>query len=117
MQHSRVLLLLAASFCGCLSAETLAISHPDDPSKKVEFFLQKPSGKGPWPTVVLLHGHQDPPSHGGQDFVTWGELDRFAKRGYLAVAVSQPGYGNSSGPADFCGHVHATRCLGSPNKA
>jgi dipeptidyl aminopeptidase/acylaminoacyl peptidase len=26
-----------------------------------------------------------------------------ADRGYLAVAVSQPGYGNSAGPADFSG--------------
>jgi dipeptidyl aminopeptidase/acylaminoacyl peptidase len=42
-------------------------------------------------------------SHGGKDFADWGVLDRFAKRGYLPVAVSQPGYGHSTGPADFCG--------------
>jgi dipeptidyl aminopeptidase/acylaminoacyl peptidase len=35
--------------------------------------------------------------------VKWGVLQQFANRGYLAVAVSQPGYGNSNGPADFCG--------------
>jgi pimeloyl-ACP methyl ester carboxylesterase len=83
--------------------EILSIPHPDDPAKKVEFFLEKPSGIGPWPTVVLLHGHQQPPRSGGKDFVNWGVLDRFAERGYLAVAVSQPGYGNSTGLADFCG--------------
>lgn len=33
----------------------------------------------------------------------WGVLDKFAERGYLAVAVSQPGFGNSSGSKDFCG--------------
>jgi dipeptidyl aminopeptidase/acylaminoacyl peptidase len=86
-----------------LAADTIFIHHPDDPGKRVEAFLQKPDGNGPWPTILLLHGHQEWPSSGGKDFVTWGELDRFAKKGYLAVAVSQPGYGKSSGPADFCG--------------
>lgn len=32
-----------------------------------------------------------------------GVLDDFAGRGYLAVSISQPGYGGSTGPADFCG--------------
>ena len=53
--------------------------------------------------MVFLHGHQEAPRLGGKDFVSWGVLDRFAKQGYLAVAVSQPGYGGSDGPADFCG--------------
>jgi len=79
------------------------IPHPDDASKQVEYFLEVPAGKGPWPTVLLLHGHQEAPRPGGMDFVTWGVLKQLASRGYLAVAVSQPGYGNSSGPADFCG--------------
>jgi dipeptidyl aminopeptidase/acylaminoacyl peptidase len=35
--------------------------------------------------------------------VDWGVLKQLSKRGYLAVAVSQPGYGNSAGPADFSG--------------
>ena len=98
---------LTLALCACtlksLVADTFFIHHPDDPGKRVEAFLQKPAGNGPWPTIVFLHGHQEWPSNGGKDFVTWGELDRFAKKGYLAVAVSQPGYGHSSGPADFCG--------------
>lgn len=84
-------------------ALTLSIVHPDDPAKRVEYCLEKPSGAGPWPLVVFLHGHQDMPRAGGYDFVKWGILEQFAKRGYLAVAVSQPGYGNSTGPGDFCG--------------
>jgi dipeptidyl aminopeptidase/acylaminoacyl peptidase len=79
------------------------IPHPDDRSKRVEYFLKRPSGAGPWPAVLLLHGHQQSPRPGGRDFATWGVLDQLASRGYLAVAVSQPGYGNSTGPADFCG--------------
>jgi dipeptidyl aminopeptidase/acylaminoacyl peptidase len=95
---------IALSSCG-QGAESAAldIPHPDDPSKHVEYFIEKPDGKGPWATIVLLHGHQDAPRPGGRDFVEWGVLKTFAARGYLAVSVSQPGFGNSSGPADFCG--------------
>jgi dipeptidyl aminopeptidase/acylaminoacyl peptidase len=82
---------------------SLHIAHPDDTAKHVEYFIEKPSGTGPWPTVVLLHGHQDGLRPGGKDFVDWGVLKQFAARGYLAVAISQPGYGKSDGPPDFCG--------------
>jgi dipeptidyl aminopeptidase/acylaminoacyl peptidase len=108
-RYSRFLLLFMLGLLACSSrksarAETLSIPHPDDASKSVEYFLEKPSTLGPWPAIIFLHGHQDWPFQpGGKDFVKWGVLDEFAKRGYLAVAVSQPGYGNSTGPADFCG--------------
>jgi dipeptidyl aminopeptidase/acylaminoacyl peptidase len=104
----KTLLLLFVGLIACSGhkiahAQALSILHPDDPAKKVEYFLEKPKGSGPWPTVVFLHGHQDPPRAGGKEFVRWGVLDEFAGRGYLAVSISQPGYGNSTGPADFCG--------------
>ena len=95
--------LLACSPHKIARAQTLSIPHPDNPGKKVEYFLERPQGSGPWPAIIFLHGHQDWPTAGGKDFVKWGVLDEFAGRGYLAVAISQPGYGNSSGPADFCG--------------
>jgi len=95
--------LIACSGNQIARAQTFTMPHPDEPGKKVEYFLEKPKGSGPWPVVVLLHGHQDAPSAGGMDYVKWGVLDQFADRGYLAVAISQPGYGNSAGPADFCG--------------
>ena len=98
-----VLNLLACHQMAHAQTQTLTIPHPDDPSKVVEAFVKKPAGRGPWPTVVLLHGYQTSPSAGGMDFVNWGVLDKLANRGYLAVAVSQPGFGNSTGPADFCG--------------
>jgi len=106
--RSRLLLAIALSALACprkgnARAESLSIPHPDDSSARVEYFFEKPAGGGPWPSVVFVHGHQEWPRSGGKDFVTWGVLDRFAKRGYLAVAISQPGYGSSSGPADFCG--------------
>jgi dipeptidyl aminopeptidase/acylaminoacyl peptidase len=98
-----LLVLIACSGNQTARAQTLTIPHPDAPGKKVEYFLEKPKSNGPWPVVVFLHGHQDSPSVGGKDYVKWGVLDQFADRGYLAVAISQPGYGNSDGPLDFCG--------------
>lgn len=95
--------LIACSGHKIACAQVLSITHPDDPSKKVEYFLERPKGKGPWPMIVLLHGHQEWPRAGGKDFVKWGVLDEFANRGYLAVSISQPGYGGSTGPSDFCG--------------
>jgi len=95
--------LIACSGNQTARAQTLTIPHPDAPGKTVEYFLEKPKIGGPWPVVVFLHGHQDWPSAGGKDYVKWGVLDQFADRGYLAVSISQPGYGNSAGPADFCG--------------
>jgi dipeptidyl aminopeptidase/acylaminoacyl peptidase len=104
----RLMLLMLGGLIACsghriANAQTLSVPHPDDPSKKVEYFLEKPKGNGPWPTIVFLHGHQEWPRAGGKDFVKWGVLDEFAGRGYLAVSISQPGYGGSTGPADFCG--------------
>jgi dipeptidyl aminopeptidase/acylaminoacyl peptidase len=106
--RSRILLALAITALACsrrasARAESFFIPHPDNAARQVEYFVEKPVGRGPWPSVVFIHGHQGWPRSGGKDFVKWGVLDRFARRGYLAVAVSQPGYGGSSGPADYCG--------------
>jgi dipeptidyl aminopeptidase/acylaminoacyl peptidase len=53
---------------------------------------------------MFLHGHQDgTTTPGGKAFVDYGVLEDAAERGYIGVAVSQPGYGRSEGPADFMG--------------
>src|SRR5579884_681875 len=96
-------IMATASVFVSLGAETLTMPHPDAPSRSLEYFVEKPAGAGPWPAVVFIHGHQEGSRPGGRDFVTWGVLDEYARRGYLAVAVSQPGYGGSTGPPDFCG--------------
>ena len=36
-------------------------------------------------------------------YVTTGRLGVTATQGFVAAALSQPGYGNSDGPPDFCG--------------
>jgi dipeptidyl aminopeptidase/acylaminoacyl peptidase len=71
--------------------------------KAIELFWTKPEGEGPFPAVLFIHGHQESQRNGGQAYVLTGRLGIMARRGYVAAAVSQPGYGNSSGPPDFCG--------------
>ena len=79
-----------------------------------ELFLLQPSGPGPWPVMLFLHGHQSAPRPGGRVFlkldqrprlatIDEGRLARMRDRGYLAAALSLPGYGTTPGPADFWG--------------
>jgi dipeptidyl aminopeptidase/acylaminoacyl peptidase len=76
----------------------------NDPSEMVEYFISKPAGAGPWPTIILVHGHQDEvPKPGAKALANAGRLTEFARRGWVAIALSQPGYGRSDGPPDFCG--------------
>jgi len=102
-----LVLIVFLALAGCarpVDAGAEAVLHPDRAGAKIEYFLRRPKGAGPWPTLVFLHGHQPLLSRsGGRAFVTWGVLDRVAKQGYLAVSVSLPGYGGSSGPQDFAG--------------
>jgi dipeptidyl aminopeptidase/acylaminoacyl peptidase len=101
------ILLFALALTSCdkpLQAARLTLPHPDKASAVIEYFADQPSGKGPWPTIIFLHGHQSPLTRvGGEAFVKWGVLKRFASEGYLAVSVSLPGYGGLSGPEDFAG--------------
>ncbi len=80
----------------------------------LELFVATPEGSGPFPVILLVHGHQGSPRPGGRvfdlldrrplhGFVDQGRLERLRERGYLAAALSLPGYGETTGPADFCG--------------
>src|SRR5262245_7477225 len=74
------------------------LAHPDNAKDQIEIFWARPVGAGPWPAIVFLHGHQNPPpGNGGKDFVQWGVLAAAVQRGYVAIAISQPGYGASDG--------------------
>jgi dipeptidyl aminopeptidase/acylaminoacyl peptidase len=103
----RFLFVFALLVAGCGRAEPVdgfRIPHPDSRGTNIEYFVAQPTGAGPWPTLVFLHGHQRAGRQiGGRAFVDWGVLDRYAARGYLAVSVSLPGYGGSGGPSDFAG--------------
>jgi dienelactone hydrolase len=77
--------------------------HPQHPSKQLEVFWTTAVGQGPWPAVLFIHGHQEQYKNGGAAYIKTGRLGSLASRGYVAAAVSQPGYGHSDGPPDFCG--------------
>jgi dipeptidyl aminopeptidase/acylaminoacyl peptidase len=81
-----------------------SLSAPGNPRKHVEYFWIVPEGTGPWPAIVLIHGYQEGrDTPGGKAFVDYGALDTLAAHGYVAIAVSQPGFGHSDGPPDFMG--------------
>ena len=71
--------------------------------RKVELFLAKPAEEGRRPAVLFIHGHQEKNRNGGEVYLINGRLGTMARRGYVAAALSQPGYGGSDGPPDFCG--------------
>lgn len=110
----RFLLLLVFAGCAAIEEGPLIdrggwvvrrefLPHSRDGNKKVELFWTKPPGEGPYPAILFIHGHQEQVKNGGEEYVRVGRLGIMASRGYVAAAVSQPGYGNSDGPPDFCG--------------
>jgi dipeptidyl aminopeptidase/acylaminoacyl peptidase len=66
-------------------------------SKHVEALSFEPRGAGPFPGLLLIPGH----SRTARDWIPNGLT--FARDGFAGLAVSQPGYGKSEGPADFVG--------------
>lgn len=70
----------------------------------VELFLARLSDTGPAGAILFVHGNQGGLLLGGKEAVDNGSLLRFSSRlNVTAAAVSQPGFGASEGPADFCG--------------
>jgi len=75
-----------------------------DANKKIELYWTKSKGDEPRPAILFIHGHQKKRSLGGKEYVKFGALSNNAKFwGWVAAAISQPGYGKSDGPPDFCG--------------
>ncbi len=71
---------------------------------KVELFQAQPESGTPEGAILFVHGNQGGQLIGAQEAVDSGALLRFSSRLHVtAAAVSQPGFGASDGPADFCG--------------
>ncbi len=77
--------------------------HPGAEGKRVDMAWTRPEGEGPFPALLFVHGHQFGERIGWVEFEENGCLARMTGRGFVAAAVSQPGYGASDGPPDFCG--------------
>ena len=104
MKHAASAVLLAALLSGCATVEsTVQRESLSVSGRRVEMFWAKPAGEGRRPAVLFIHGHQETNRIGGEMYVNGGRLGIMAQRGYVAAAISQPGYGNSEGPPDFCG--------------
>ena len=74
----------------------------DRPS--VELFQASPGGAGPAGAILFVHGNQGGSRIGARETVDSGTLLRFCSGlNITAAAVSQPGFGASAGPPDFCG--------------
>jgi dipeptidyl aminopeptidase/acylaminoacyl peptidase len=59
------------------------------------------------PLLLFIHGHQyaggwKEPDAGGYE-VSPSRAKGIAQNGWVVASISQPGYGASTGPADFCG--------------
>ncbi|HEV2605221.1 MAG TPA: prolyl oligopeptidase family serine peptidase [Microvirga sp.] len=97
-----------------MAQERVLVPSAGDGAEVVELFVHAPEGTGPWPVILFVHGHQSAPRPGGRVFMQLdrrptlgtldeGRLERMRERGYLAAAVSLPGYGETPGPSDFWG--------------
>jgi len=64
---------------------------------EIEAVLTVPEGAGPHPGIVLVPGY----SRTAYDMLPVAVA--MARAGFATVAVSQPGFGGSTGPADFVG--------------
>ncbi len=67
------------------------------------YWAEPPGAKGKLPVVVYIHGVQGEDRPGAENFVEGGLLKISAAQGYVSVGMSMPGYGQSTGKADFCG--------------
>ena len=69
----------------------------DRGASHVEAVVTRPAGASPHPGLLLVPGH----TRTAIDMLPLSV--RFARAGFATIAVSQPGYGGSTGPADFAG--------------
>ncbi len=107
MKWASILLFLISTIIGFYAHADTSVARDritTSSNDRVEYLWSQPEGKGPWPVLVLIHPHQEWPNKiGAEIFVRNNSLSYWTQKGFVTVAVSQPGYGESQGPADYCG--------------
>ena len=100
------LLISGATLAASPASSELAAHHEliGSAGNHVEIYWAVPPGaQGKLPVVVYIHGVQGEGRPGAKNFVEGGLLELSAAKGYLSIGMSMPGYGRSTGKADFCG--------------
>mgnify|MGYP000182045177 CR=1 FL=1 len=100
------LLISGATLAASSASSELAVHHEliRSAGNQVEiYWAVPPAAQGKLPVVVYIHGVQGDARPGAKNFVEAGLLKLSADNGYLSIGMSMPGYGQSTGKADFCG--------------
>ena len=98
-QPDRQAVLDALAKTGCTTLETIKICKYDYQmgGNNVEAISFQPSGKGRFPGVILVPGYQ----RSAPDYLSLGRT--LGQQGYASLAITQPGFGKSTGKADYVG--------------
>jgi dipeptidyl aminopeptidase/acylaminoacyl peptidase len=75
----------------------------DSSGAKVEMLWAKPLGSGPWPLFLFVHGHMENRVGANIHLNFLRSQIRLNRWKVCIASVSQPGYGKSDGPPDYCG--------------
>jgi len=65
-------------------------------SLRIQAYLYKPSGEGPFPVIVYNHGSRENQERESRPFPYVGEA--FTSAGYVVLVTERRGYGRSDGP-------------------
>lgn len=98
-QVDRQAVLDALAKSGCTTLETIKVCKYDYQlnANNVEAISFQPSGEGRFPGVILIPGYQ----RSAPDYLSLGRT--LGQLGYASLAITQPGFGKSTGKADYVG--------------